>query len=197
MSKPKMSYFSQEDILHLMISEEAEANSVELSPNITAELNEKGELIGIEIVNASAFVRDAILEECRLGCSTWSPCRRHSRMRGPQRMARRIGVRELKNRASAIVHEVQKSGAEYIVTLQGEPVAVLAPFSQESEGDLRQAQREEALQQLDTLAEQIAQSWRSPETALEMFNRAAADVTSEDLDERESLLGGFAGRAED
>jgi len=29
---------------------------------------------------------------------------------------------------------------------------------------------------------------------LEMFNRAAADVTSEDLEERESLLGGFAGR---
>jgi|GraSoiStandDraft_5_1057265.scaffolds.fasta_scaffold1265497_1 hypothetical protein len=32
------------------------------------------------------------------------------------------------------------------------------------------------------------------QTLLEMFNRAAADVTSEDLDERESLLGGFAGR---
>jgi uncharacterized protein YuzE len=62
MTKPKMSYFSQEDVLHLMISEEAEVNSVELSPNITAELNGKGELIGIEIVNASAFVRDAILE---------------------------------------------------------------------------------------------------------------------------------------
>ena len=36
MSKPKMSYFSQEDILHLVFSEEAEANSIELSPNITA-----------------------------------------------------------------------------------------------------------------------------------------------------------------
>ncbi len=28
---------------------------------------------------------------------------------------------------------------------------------------------------------------------LEMFNAAAADVTREDLDERESLLGGFSG----
>ena len=27
-----------------------------------AELNEKGELIGIEILNASAFLRDSILE---------------------------------------------------------------------------------------------------------------------------------------
>ena len=62
MKKPQMTYFETEDILHLAISEEDEANSVELGPNITAELNEKGELIGIEILNASTFVRDAILE---------------------------------------------------------------------------------------------------------------------------------------
>jgi uncharacterized protein YuzE len=62
MTKSKLSYFEQEDILHLVISEEEEANSIELSPNITAELNEKGELIGIEILNASTFVRDAIME---------------------------------------------------------------------------------------------------------------------------------------
>ncbi len=36
--------------------------SVEISPNITAELNEKGELIGIEIIAASSFLRDTILE---------------------------------------------------------------------------------------------------------------------------------------
>jgi uncharacterized protein YuzE len=62
MRKPKMSYFSQEDILHLVISEEAEANSIELNPNVTAEVNQKGELIGIEILNASAFLRDMLLE---------------------------------------------------------------------------------------------------------------------------------------
>jgi predicted RNase H-like HicB family nuclease/uncharacterized protein YuzE len=61
MTKTKMSYFSEEDILHLMISEDEEANSIELSPNITAELNES-ELIGIEILQASEFVRDAIME---------------------------------------------------------------------------------------------------------------------------------------
>jgi uncharacterized protein YuzE len=62
MNKPKMCYFEKEDILHLMISDEEEANSVELSPNITAELNEQGELIGIEILQASTFVRDSIME---------------------------------------------------------------------------------------------------------------------------------------
>lgn len=32
---------------------------------------------------------------------------------------------------------------------------------------------------------------------LEMFNRAAADVDPQELEERESLIGGFAGRTAD
>ncbi|HKK99373.1 MAG TPA: DUF2283 domain-containing protein [Desulfotignum sp.] len=62
MDKTKMTYFKNEDILHIVISEENEVDSIELSPNITAELNESGELIGIEILEASAFLRDSILE---------------------------------------------------------------------------------------------------------------------------------------
>jgi uncharacterized protein YuzE len=62
MNKTQMMYFEDEDILHLVISDEPEANSIELSPGITAELNEKGEMIGIEILNASIFLRNALLE---------------------------------------------------------------------------------------------------------------------------------------
>jgi len=58
----RMVYFEQEDILHMALSDEPETSSVEISPNITAELNDRGELIGIEILNASAFLRDSILE---------------------------------------------------------------------------------------------------------------------------------------
>ena len=58
----RMVYFEKDDILHLCISDEHEAGSVEISPNITAELNENGELIGVEILNASEFMRDSILE---------------------------------------------------------------------------------------------------------------------------------------
>jgi uncharacterized protein YuzE len=36
--------------------------SVKISPNITAELNASGELIGVEIINASTYTRDSILE---------------------------------------------------------------------------------------------------------------------------------------
>ena len=65
MTKPVMNYFKEEDILHIVVSKEAEVKSIELSPNVTAELNNKGELIGIEILNASSFIRDSIMESAQ------------------------------------------------------------------------------------------------------------------------------------
>ena len=62
MTKPKLLYFADEDILHLVVAEGAEENSVELTPNVTAQLNAAGDLIGIEILDASTFLRDVILE---------------------------------------------------------------------------------------------------------------------------------------
>jgi uncharacterized protein YuzE len=72
MNKTKMTYFKDEDVLHLVISEENESNSVELSPNITAELNENGDLIGIEILEASSFIRDSILETAQAKMLTFA-----------------------------------------------------------------------------------------------------------------------------
>ena len=46
----------------MAISDESKKGSIEVNPNITADLNEKGELIGIEILNASTFIRDSILK---------------------------------------------------------------------------------------------------------------------------------------
>jgi prevent-host-death family protein len=83
-------------------------------------------------------------------------------------MTHRIGVRDLKNRASEIVREVHERDAEYVVTLRGEPVAVLQPFPAD-EGKLRQVQRDEALEKLDSLAKQIARSWRSPKSAVDLI----------------------------
>ena len=62
MNSIRMAYFEKDDVLHLAISDEQEAGSVEISPNITAELNAKGELIGIEILSASTFIRDSVLD---------------------------------------------------------------------------------------------------------------------------------------
>lgn len=49
-------------MLYLAITDEPESRSLELSPDITAELNDKDEMIGVEILNASKFLRDAVLE---------------------------------------------------------------------------------------------------------------------------------------
>jgi uncharacterized protein YuzE len=62
MSKARLRYFEEEDVLHLVISDEPEFRSVELSPNITVELNDKNEMIGVEILKASAFLRDTVLD---------------------------------------------------------------------------------------------------------------------------------------
>ena len=58
----KLTYFPEEDIIHFNISDEKENSHIEITPNIIAELNEKGELIGIEILEASSFIRDYVLE---------------------------------------------------------------------------------------------------------------------------------------
>jgi uncharacterized protein YuzE len=61
MNETRLKYFEKKDVLHLIISDEPESRSVELSPNIT-ELNDKNEMIGVEILKASAFLRDTVLE---------------------------------------------------------------------------------------------------------------------------------------
>ena len=44
-------------------------------------------------------------------------------------MEKKAGIRELKNQTSRIVNEVRQEMAEYVITSQGEPVAMLRPFT--------------------------------------------------------------------
>ena len=62
MNKTRMRYFEEEDVLHRVVAEGRENRSLELSPNITVELNDRNELMGIEILNARAFLRDSVLD---------------------------------------------------------------------------------------------------------------------------------------
>ncbi len=62
MNNAQLSYFEKDDVLHLLITEGEEASSVEIAPNVTAELNADGALIGIEILHASNFIRDAVMD---------------------------------------------------------------------------------------------------------------------------------------
>jgi uncharacterized protein YuzE len=56
MSKARIRYFEEENVLHLVITDEPESRSVELSPNVTVELNDKNEMIGVEILNAQLLL---------------------------------------------------------------------------------------------------------------------------------------------
>lgn len=60
--KLQMRYFPDEDILHLLIAKGQEAKSMEVSPGVTVELDEDGSVIGVEILDASRFMRDTVLD---------------------------------------------------------------------------------------------------------------------------------------
>ncbi|MBM2810700.1 MAG: Antitoxin [Chloroflexi bacterium] len=48
------------------------------------------------------------------------------------RLSRKIGIRELKANASAVIREVQERGNEVIITVRGRPVARIEPLPAET-----------------------------------------------------------------
>ena len=54
--------FETKDIFHMAASDELKSSSPEVRRDIKEELNMKGDLIGIEILNDSAFIWDLRLE---------------------------------------------------------------------------------------------------------------------------------------
>jgi uncharacterized protein YuzE len=57
-----MVYFEQEDILHIMAAAGPEAQSFELNPGITLEMDYEGQVLGLEIVNASQHLPDLLAQ---------------------------------------------------------------------------------------------------------------------------------------
>jgi uncharacterized protein YuzE len=53
MNKMQIRYFEEEDVLHMVIAD---------GPEVTVELNDQNEVIGIEILDASVFLRDSVLD---------------------------------------------------------------------------------------------------------------------------------------
>lgn len=84
-------------------------------------------------------------------------------------MTERIGVRELKNNTSKIVRAVREEMAEYVITVYGEPVAVLRPLTPEDSDRLQRQKVESALAALDTLAQEISAGWKSEKSGTEIL----------------------------
>jgi prevent-host-death family protein len=85
-----------------------------------------------------------------------------------------IGVRELRNRTSEVLRQVREEGAEYVVTYQGRPIAVLLPVDEERiEAVMVQVGKQsmtggwEAYAQL---AEQTREAWPAEKRTQELLN---------------------------
>ena len=55
-----MKYYPENDVLYVLLQAGEEAKAVEIEPGVTAELNKRGKLIGIEILDASKYLRKLI-----------------------------------------------------------------------------------------------------------------------------------------
>lgn len=56
-SKSAVNYDSEADVLYIVSKKGQEEESIEIAPGVNVELDEKGEVIGIEILNASKFFK--------------------------------------------------------------------------------------------------------------------------------------------
>ena len=83
-----------------------------------------------------------------------------------------IGVRELRERTSEVIRRVREERAEYVVTYQGRPVAIILPLDEErAEAEMVQAGKKAILSgwdQYEQIAQEIRDVW-------------PADVSTQDL----------------
>jgi antitoxin (DNA-binding transcriptional repressor) of toxin-antitoxin stability system len=59
--------------------------------------------------------------------------------------------------------------SEYVVTLRGEPVAVLRPLTEEEAERLRQVEIGAALAEMKTLAQEVASAWTSENSGVDLI----------------------------
>jgi prevent-host-death family protein len=85
-------------------------------------------------------------------------------------MPDQIGVRELKNQATRILRAVREEMAEYVITLHGEPIAVLRPLTEDEIESLRLTMADHDLAGMKDLAQEIAAAWTSPQSGVELIS---------------------------
>jgi prevent-host-death family protein len=74
-----------------------------------------------------------------------------------------IGVRELRQQASEVIRRVREERAEYVITYQGRPVAILLPLdASQAEKEMVQAGKRAVLghwERYELLAEELRRAW--------------------------------------
>lgn len=59
-NKAILNYDRRSDVLYIVIKKSKEEEFVEIAPGVNVELNDRGEVIGIEILNASSFLKPVV-----------------------------------------------------------------------------------------------------------------------------------------
>ncbi|HNM77685.1 MAG TPA: type II toxin-antitoxin system prevent-host-death family antitoxin [Tepidiformaceae bacterium] len=70
-----------------------------------------------------------------------------------------IGVRQLKNEATQIVRTVKEQNALYVITVNGQPVATLRPYSDRDIAGMERAHATAELQAIERLADAVGDAW--------------------------------------
>lgn len=73
---------------------------------------------------------------------------------------RTIGVRQLKNEATQIVRAVRDEHAQYVITVNGTPVATLRPYSDRDIAGLHRTQAAAELASIDRLSNEVGEAWK-------------------------------------
>ena len=72
---------------------------------------------------------------------------------------RTIGVRQLKNEATQIIRAVREENAQFVVTVNGQPVATLRPYADRDVAGLHRSQAAAEIAAIDRLALEVGNLW--------------------------------------
>lgn len=70
-----------------------------------------------------------------------------------------IGVRQLKNEATQIVRAVREQHAIYVITLNGQPVATLRPYSERDVAGMQRTQAAAEIAAIERIADSVGEAW--------------------------------------
>ena len=75
------------------------------------------------------------------------------------RALKTIGVRQLKNEATQIVRAVREQHALYVITVNGQPVATLRPYSERDIAGMQRSQAVGEIAAIERLADSVGAAW--------------------------------------
>ena len=86
-----------------------------------------------------------------------------------------IGVRDLKNHLTKIVSTIREYQSEYIVTVHGQPVAILRPYTEADTARIEESVIDQELADIQALSELVTDAWASSENGVAVLEKMRED----------------------